>query len=250
MRTVPGSQHGSGKRPIKNVNGKDTAMLSEHLKAYLEAQRQEERRLLKKYPWFNIFYNWLIVVICIVMMIGTAITVIQDNARARAEAIAEKAVAEYQARQQEEEQTRLAALAAEKQTAEELKKQDARNIAKLFYGIRNFEKKYNYTEADLYTLARCVLNRVESKSYPNTIEAVLAQDSQWIAYSVDNPVLGNYYQTAMKILDDYQMEEEKPCDSSFLWCETGEDGIWLIDGFGASYNRWNFGKGSVRVVKG
>ena len=225
-------------------------MLNEHLKGYLEAQSKEERRLKRKYPWFDICYNWLVVLTCITMMTLTAITVIGNNARAKEEAIAEKAVAEYKARQQEEEQIRLAALDAEKQTAEELKKQDARNIAKLFYGIRNFEKKYGYTEADLYTLARCVLNRVESKSYPNTIETVLAQDGQWIAYSVDNPVLGNYYQTAMKILDDYQMEEEKPCDSSFLWCETGEDGIWLIDGFGASYNRWNFGKGSVRVVKG
>ena len=216
----------------------------------LEQYRMEEKRLQAKYPYFNLFYNYLIAMICIAMVISVAVTVVRDNAQKKADAIAEKAVAEYQAKQEAEEQARLAALAAEKQSAEEVMKADARNLAKLFYGIRNFEHKYGYTEADFYTLARCVFNRVEAKSYPDTISGVLAQEEQWIAYSEDNPVLGNYYQTAMKILQDYQYEEEKPCDNGYLWAEVGEDGIWLIDGFGTTYTRWNFGKGSVRVVKG
>lgn len=59
---------------------------------------------------------------------------------------------------------------------------EAEALAKLLYGYRN-----NSTR-DRKTLIWCVLARVDSKAYPGSVEAVIAQPQQWMFYSDGNPV--------------------------------------------------------------
>ena len=198
------------------------------VQSILKQQAEEERRLNQKYPWYGILMNWLVVLVVTVGLIVYGVQVINARTEARAASLAATAFAEYQAEQDALEQERLQALAAEQNGREAIRK------AQLFYGIRNFEKKYGYDRDDLYTLARCVFNRVENPNYPNTVKGVIEQESQWIGYSDDNPMLGNYYQIAYKALEEWEYEETKPVGTDFVWAEFDENGIWLKNEFDTS----------------
>lgn len=228
---------------MKNNNGRiDT------IRKVINDQRADEQKLREKHPWFDLAYNYLVAALLVAAFACLIIQIVQLQTEKKAASLAATAFAEYQAEQEAQAQAEAEALEAQKLSAEEQMKENARSLAKLLYGVRNFEAKYGYTNDDLITLVRCVLNRTESKEFPDTINGVLAQEGQWIAYSEDNPVLGNYYKLAYNALEDYRYEETKPCDTGFLWALVDEDGIWLIDGFGGSYNKWNNGQGVVRVV--
>ena len=74
----------------------------------------------------------------------------------------------------------------EQQAPEEMYKVEAEYIAKVLYGTAR-----NNSERDQRTTVWCILNRVDHHGYPNTVEGVCTQASQWMGYSDENPILSN-----------------------------------------------------------
>ena len=54
----------------------------------------------------------------------------------------------------------------------------------------------------------CVLNRVDDPRFPDTIQGVLSQPSQFHGYSPDFPVWDNLYAVAMDVLTRWSMEKQ------------------------------------------
>ena len=103
-------------------------------------------------------------------------------------------------------------------------KEDAKQIARVLYGVRT-----NNT-ADLRTLVWCVLNRVDNKSYPNTIAEVVAQDHQWMGYSSDNPVLDDLFNIAYGELEIWY-GGIRPCPPDYVFMNWTPSEITLRDTF-------------------
>ena len=68
---------------------------------------------------------------------------------------------------------------------------EATAIAKMLYPMQ-----YN-TDDGLRSACWCVLNRVDSKLYPDTVEKVCAQDSQFMGWDESNPVIQRLYDIAL-----------------------------------------------------
>lgn len=105
-------------------------------------------------------------------------------------------VAEYDATIERMEEERVGAIAAvraeyEELSPEEMIEQEAKYIAKVLYGTAR-----NNSERDQRTVTWCILNRVDSAGYPNTVQGVCEQTSQWMGYGDDNPVLNNLLEVA------------------------------------------------------
>ena len=89
------------------------------------------------------------------------------------------------------------------------------------------EYEMYFTEADVIALAQmlygeargctvdnqmkcvwCVLNRVDDSRFPDTIQGVLSQPSQFHGYSPDFPVWDNLYAVALDVLTRWSMEKQ------------------------------------------
>lgn len=89
------------------------------------------------------------------------------------------------------------------------------------------EYEMYFTEADVIALAQmlygeargctvdnqmkcvwCVLNRVDDSRFPDTIQGVLSQPSQFHGYSPNFPVWDNLYAVALDVLTRWSMEKQ------------------------------------------
>lgn len=115
---------------------------------------------------------------------------------------------------------------------------EAQALAKVLYGVKD-----NSTD-DLRTYCWCVLNRVDSPDYPETLEEVIDQPQQWMRYSPDNQVLESLYQIARAELDAWHKDSRRPVSSEFVFMNWTPSRIvlrdrWETDGF---TNYWRYGK--------
>ena len=74
----------------------------------------------------------------------------------------------------------------------------------------------------------CVLNRVDDPRFPDTIQGVLSQPSQFHGYSPDFPVWDELYAVALDVLTRWSMEKqgvtvERELPKTYLWF-TGYNG--------------------------
>lgn len=133
----------------------------------------------------------------------------------------ETRIAAYLAEQEERE--RSAAEAAVVQIDQE--RAEAEMLARLLYGVKN-----NSTD-DLYTMAWCVINRVDNPQFPSTVEAVINQPLQWMGYSADNPVLENLYRIADDVLTTWRSGGHRPVSDDYVYMSWSESDIVLRDNF-------------------
>lgn len=212
-------------------------------KEILSEETKKRKELNQKYPWFEIVYNWKLVICVFALFISFIIWGVNIHTERTAVAYATAAVAEkeaeYQARQnallQEEKQKQL--------SEENVMGRMATLAAKACYGIRNFEEKYGYSERDFKTYVRCMCNRVDyaialmsdaereavTLDYTELLfKAVVEQEGQFLAYSEKNPALNTYYKWAFEEINDWRHESAKPWDISFRFAELNDDGIWLV----------------------
>ena len=150
---------------------------------------------------------------------------------ARAKAIAETS-ARYEAQIAEETAEREAAERAAAEAAQraaavqiDQERAEAEMLARLLYGVKN-----NSTD-DLYTMAWCVLNRVDNPAFPSTVEAVINQPLQWMGYSADNPVLENLYRIADDVLTVWRSGGHRPVSNEYVYMSWSESDIVLRDNF-------------------
>lgn len=87
---------------------------------------------------------------------------------------------------------------------------DAEYIAKTIYGEANF-----LSEEERAQVAWCILNRVDSEQYPDTVSEVVTQNSQFHGYRSSNPVTEENLAIAEDVLerwgsgsDDRELDED------------------------------------------
>lgn len=124
-----------------------------------------------------------------------------------------------------------AAAEAAKPTYASVLKQEAEALAKVLYGVKG-----NSTD-DMRTYAWCVLNRVDNSAYPGTVEEVIAQPKQWMAYDPDAPVLESLYQIAYEILEIWHSGAHRPVSSEYVYMNWSPTEIVLRD-------KWTEGSGT------
>ena len=110
---------------------------------------------------------------------------------------------------------------------------DAAWVAKMLYGIKDNSEK------DLRTAVWCVLNRVDSKWYPNSVEEVCCQASQWMGFSADNPVLTDLKNLAYEEIAQWY-EGERPVGVEYVYLYWTPTKVTLRDAFqdGSTTNYW------------
>lgn len=108
-------------------------------------------------------------------------------------------------------------------TPEEVIQKEAEYIAKVLYGTAK-----NNSERDQRTVVWCILNRVDNSAYPNTVQEVCEQASQWMGYSADNPILNELYQIALTELQTWH-NNYRPVSSDYIYMSWSSQNIVLRD---------------------
>ena len=103
---------------------------------------------------------------------------------------------------------------------------EAEYVAKVIYGTAK-----NHAETDQRAVVWCILNRVESPGYPNSIREVCQQPKQWINYSDDNPVLETHYELALEILKTWYTGGHRPMNKDFVFLTWSSEEIILRNTF-------------------
>lgn len=207
-------------------------------KKVFDEQEEYEEELLFRNPSVPFWYNWIIAVTVLAMFVSFAIWGINIRTQNAHDAGMKEV---YDAMDAEHEAMMLAAEeeAKLKEQAEAgLQIEEAKALARAIFGIRNFIEKYHYTIEDILTYARCVTNRAEATG--KSIEEVLAEENQFIAYSKHNDIVKEYYDLMLKFVADWHSGNLPPCDIKFQNAVLKDTGIWLVDNINASVpNRWH-----------
>jgi hypothetical protein len=204
---------------------------------YFKKQAELETTLCFRHPWFNLFYNWLIVALVITLFGGFVWWGMQIHTQRMADEMLESTLAAMDAEHAEMLAAAEAEEAALRASEEYIIEQEATAVAKAFYGIHRFIEKYNYSSDDLATYARCMFNRAENEE----LTKVVSLTGQFTGYADDNPVLAEYYNLALRLVKEWHEETIKPCDVSFQFAELTPNGIYLRNEFKADgyARRWH-----------
>lgn len=120
----------------------------------------------------------------------------------------------------------------------QLREHQAQALAKVLYGVKD------NSEADLRTMCWCVFNRVDSPDYPDTLEEVIEQPSQWMRYAPSNPVIDNLYKIAEQELAAWQDGKTRPITSDFVYMNWTPSQIKLRNAWkdGSTTDYWRYGQ--------
>lgn len=103
---------------------------------------------------------------------------------------------------------------------------EAQYMARVLYGTA----RNNSAEAQR-AVCWCIINRVESSMFPNSIEEVCAQPVQWMGYSGDNPVTQDLYDIASEVLEAWHSGGIRMFGQDYLYLSWSEDEIVLRTSF-------------------
>ena len=193
------------------------------MEAYFNKQAELETMMCFRHPWFNLFYNWLVGILIIVLFGSFVWWGLDIHSRHMADEMLATTLAAMDAEHAEMIAAAEAEEAALKASQEYIMDQEAQAVAKAFYGIRLFIEKYHYSESDLSTYARCMFNRAESA---DLTEVVRLKD-QFVGYADDNPILLDDYELALRLVREWHEETIKPCDTTYQFAELTPEGIFL-----------------------
>lgn len=187
----------------------------------------------------NAFYRIsLYILLCVIIAITATIRQsIKDKAKYEAVMETQRAelVAEYEAQIAEivqEYQTQIDTMEYEyahgssKSTIE----REAEFIAKVLYGTAA-----GHNSIDQKTVVWCILNRVDHSSFPDTVQGVCQQASQWIGYSDDNPILDSLYQIAVNELTVWH-NGRRPVSEDYVYMSWSSKEIQLRNTYKQSAN--------------
>ena len=206
----------------------------EILKEIFSVQKKEEKELSEKYPLFNLFYNWLAVILVLALVVSAIVCGIQKSNERKVSTLVATAMADYEAEQRAIADQEAEARRLEEQSEAIVQKKIAEKLALVYQGADKFVDKYGYSERDFKTLGRCIFNRVENKAYSNDIFEVIDQPDQWVGYYGQSTTpMDKYYQMALRYVKEWREETTKPCSNDYLWAEYTPRGIFLKDSYNA-----------------
>jgi spore germination cell wall hydrolase CwlJ-like protein len=108
---------------------------------------------------------------------------------------------------------------------------EAEYISKVVYGTAK-----NHSLNDQKAVVWCILNRVESVGYPDTVQGVCEQPKQWMGYSEDNPVMESIYNMVLEILKAWHNNGHRPMGKEFVFLSWSSKEILLRDTFEENKN--------------
>ena len=208
------------------------------LKSVLRERAAQEDLLASRHPWAPFVINWFVAGLMVVFLVASLVWGLNIRTENKAREMAETALASFQAEQQAAADAKELELEQARLSEEYVQKQEAQAVARAIYGIRNFVEKYGYSNADLETYVRCMLNRADATG--QSVIEVVSKKGQFLGYSDDNPLVQEYYDLALRLVADWHAETVKPCDSSYQFAELTPEGVFLktdinADGFS---RRW------------
>ena len=110
----------------------------------------------------------------------------------------------------------------------------AEEMARVVYGTA----LYN-SEEQQKAVMWCIINRVESGLYPNTVEEVCRQPMQWMGYSGENPVLDRLYDMGCEVLAAWESGGSRNLPKDCLWFDwNGTESITFRTDFEGKGNTW------------
>lgn len=115
---------------------------------------------------------------------------------------------------------------------------EAELLARVLYGVKDNKSD------DLKTYCWCVFNRVDNKSFPSTLEDVIAQPQQWMRYDPTNPIIESLYQIAREQLDAWHSNPHRPVTNEYVFMNWSANDICLRDNFyeGSGTRYWRYGQ--------
>lgn len=110
-------------------------------------------------------------------------------------------------------------------------RQEREAVARVLYGTAP-----HHSEDAQKAVVWCIINRVESSLYPDTIEEVCAQPSQWMGYADDNPVIENLYKIADEVISGWESGGYRAVSPDYLFLSWTADEIVLRTTFNEGRN--------------
>ena len=174
--------------------------------------------------------KWILLILAIVLYTLIVARASEAKAAKRYEAWQERYVSDFLA-QRDAEAAGMPAEPYEVQLDSE-----AQALARVLYGIKGNSDK------DLRTYCWCVINRVDSPDYPDTLEEVIAQPKQWMRYDSESPVIEHLYNIAREELDRWHTGTTRPITSEYVFMNWTPTDLVLRDnwteGSRTHYWRW------------
>lgn len=208
------------------------------LKEVFDEDAEQTRWLSRKHPWYPILMNWIAVVLLTILLVSSGVYRVQKNIGKQVDQAVLSAQEVWQAKQDAIAEEQQKKLEEEQKALEAIIDRESDALAKMFYGIRNFEEKYGYGEKDFETYARCAFDRADATG--RDLIEVIFEENQFLACSEGNPIISRYKSMGEKFAREWHSEKVKPVDSSYQFAELRPDGIWLTNVFGADgyARRW------------
>lgn len=189
----------------------------------------------RKHPLVEILWRWMIALLLVIALVASLIFFARYRFDSSVKLAVETAMDEEHAAMM------AAAEEAQKKREEEetaLQIREAQALARALFGIRNFTEKYHYSRNDLVTYMMCPKNRAEATG--RSIEDVLAEKGQFIAYSTGNTLDKDLYDLALEFVADWHAGKLPECSTKFRYADLSEYGIYLVDDPGKAVpERWH-----------
>lgn len=196
-------------------------MAERTLQEIFEEQAEQEAWLERKYPWAEILRNWTVALLLSVLVVATIVYGIQDEIDRKSTEKTATAMAEVEAKKLAEEN-------AEAEAFEAWLDENSDYIAQMFFGARNYEEKYQYTEEDFETYSWSAFNRADARGVE--LKEVIFEEhngvTQYVAASPHNTIQQRYKDMGKKFLLAWK-NSERPCDIGYQYAELVPQGIFL-----------------------
>lgn len=116
---------------------------------------------------------------------------------------------------EKQEAIRASMVASEQAKAQEAAaaaRADREAVARVLYGTA-----LHHSEEAQKAVVWCIINRVESSLYPDTIQAVCEQESQWMGYSAENPIISSLYDVADEVISGWESGGYRAVSPDYLF---------------------------------
>lgn len=125
----------------------------------------------------------------------------------------------------------IASEQAKEQQAAAAHRADCEAVAKVLYGTA-----LHHSADAQRAVCWCIINRVESSLYPDTVQEVCAQEAQWMGYSDSNPIIASLYDVADEVISGWEAGGYRAVSPDFLFLTWSRDEIILKTTFTESAN--------------
>ena len=171
-----------------------------------------------------------------IVLLSVLVSVLVINARTKSiNEQAEQRIAAIEQRYQSElaaAQSQTASGTTTPTTQQSKYSADAEYIAKVVAGCATY-----YSENVQRAVAWCVLNRVDSALYPDTIKEVCEQANQWQGYE-NAPLIDSICRVCQDVIDTWQSGGTRDIPRECVFLRMTEDGVELRTEFTGG-NTWN-----------